>query len=336
MAGSIWCERLPSPQGEGNLGSDSDPLLTLAKPRAIQRPFLPFLEDTLSRTTATLIGFTAVLMWAVLAALTAASGSVPPFQLAAMTFLIGGLIGIVTWPFRPHVLSALPLDWRVWALGISGLFGYHFVYFTAIRSAPPVEVSLLAYLWPLFLVAFSALLPGEKLRWNHIIGVAIGLAGAVLVISRGQGLSLAQGFGLGHALAFACALIWASYSVLSRRFGQVSSDVVAGFCLITSALAFLCHLLFETTVWPETSGQWFAVLGLGLLPVGAAFYTWDLGVKRGDIMALGASSYASPLLSTLVLIGTGFAQFHWSVMLACLLITTGAVIAAKDMIFKRR
>jgi len=289
----------------------------------------------LSRTTATLIGFTAVLMWAVLAALTAASGAVPPFQLAAMTFLIGGLIGLATWPFRPDVISTLPSDWRVWALGVVGLFGYHFVYFTAIRSAPPVEVSLLAYLWPLFLVAFSGLLPGERLAWNHILGVVIGLLGAVLVITRGQSFSLAQGFGLGHVLGFFCAIIWASYSVLSRRFGKVSTDVVAGFCLITSALALICHILFETTVWPDDLSQWLAVLGLGLLPVGAAFYTWDLGVKRGDIMALGASSYASPLLSTLVLIGTGFAQFHWSVIVACLLITIGAVIAAKDMIFRR-
>lgn len=290
----------------------------------------------MSRTTATLIGFTAVLMWAVLAALTAATGSVPPFQLASMTFLVGGLLGVVTWPFRPQVLRALPRDWRVWALGVGGLFGYHFVYFTAIRSAPPVEVSLLAYLWPLFLVAFSALLPGEKLKGHHILGVIIGLAGAVLVITRGQSFSFVQGFGMGHALGFACAIIWASYSVLSRRFGKVSTDVVAGFCLITSALALVCHLLFETTVWPQGSGQWLAVLGLGLLPVGAAFYTWDIGVKRGDIMALGASSYASPLLSTLVLIVTGFAQFHWSVVVACLLITIGAVIAAKDMLFKRR
>lgn len=290
----------------------------------------------MSRSTATLIGFTAVLMWAVLAALTAASGRVPPFQLAAMTFLVGGLIGVASWPFRSGVLHALPRDWRVWALGIGGLFGYHFVYFTAIRSAPPVEVSLLAYLWPLFLVAFSALLPGEKLKWNHIVGVVIGLAGAGLVITRGQGFALLQGFGFGHALGFACALIWAAYSVLSRRNGQVSTDVVAGFCLITSALAFLCHLLFETTVWPETWGQWLAILGLGLLPVGAAFYTWDIGVKRGDIMALGASSYASPLLSTLVLIASGFAPFHWSVIVACLLITIGAVIAAKDMLFRRR
>ena len=287
------------------------------------------------RSTATFIGFTAVLMWALLALLSAASGKVPPFQLASMTFLIGGLLGAVTWPFRKGAVSALRQGWQVWLLGVAGLFGYHFVYFSAIREAPAVEVSLIAYLWPLFLVVFSAFLPGERLRLHHIVGVLLGLLGAVLIITRGKGLSLAEGFTTGHLLAFLCSIIWSGYSVLSRRFGQVSTDVVAGFCLITALLSAICHLLFETTVWPQDAVQWAAVLGLGLLPVGAAFYTWDYGVKHGDIMVLGAASYASPLLSTLVLVAAGFAALTWPVVAACLLITLGAVIAAKDMLFKR-
>lgn len=287
------------------------------------------------RSTATLVGFTAVLMWALLALMSAASGQVPPFQLAAMTFLIGGLMGAVTWPFRKGAMASLRQDWPVWLVGVGGLFGYHFVYFSAIRAAPAVEVSLIAYLWPLFLVVFSAFLPGERLRLHHVVGVMLGLAGAVLIITRGKGLSLAEGFTVGHALAFLCSLIWSGYSVLSRRFGQVSTDVVAGFCLVTALLSAACHVVFETTVWPADATQWMAVLGLGLLPVGAAFYTWDYGVKHGDIMVLGAASYASPVLSTLVLVATGFAAFTWPVLAACLLITLGAVIAAKDMLFKR-
>jgi drug/metabolite transporter (DMT)-like permease len=288
----------------------------------------------MQRSTATLIGFTAVLMWALLALMTAASGKVPPFQLAAMTFLIGGLMGAVSWPFRKGAIASLHQNWQVWLVGVGGLFGYHFVYFSAIRAAPPVEVSLIAYLWPLFLVVFSAFLPGERLKLHHLIGVALGLIGAAVIITGGKGFSLSGGFQTGHLLAFACSLIWSGYSVLSRRFGQVSTDVVAGFCLITALLSATCHILFETTVWPDNAMQWGAVLGLGLLPVGAAFYTWDYGVKHGDIMVLGAASYASPLLSTLVLVAAGFAPFTWPVLAACLLITAGAVIAAKDMLFR--
>ncbi|MFO0991128.1 MAG: EamA family transporter [Hyphomicrobiales bacterium] len=290
----------------------------------------------MSRRAATLVGLIAVLMWAVLALLSAASGEVPPFQLAAMTFLIGGLLGVASWPFRPGAIASLAQNWRVWALGVAGLFGYHFVYFSAIRAAPPVEVSLLAYLWPLFLVVFSALLPGERLRWYHIAGVVLGLSGALLVISGGGVNSLAREWRFGHLLGFACAIIWAGYSVLSRRFAGVPTDIVAGFCLVTAALAAICHLLFETTVWPDGAIQWLAVAGLGLMPVGAAFYSWDYGVKHGDIMVLGALSYLSPLVSTLILVVAGYAPAHWSVAVACLLITAGAVIAAKDMLFRQR
>jgi drug/metabolite transporter (DMT)-like permease len=288
----------------------------------------------LTKGAATAIGFTAVLMWGLLALFAASSGDIPPFQLNTMTFLIGGLLGAASWPFRRGAAGQLRQSWQVWLLGVGGLFGYHYVYFSAIRMAPPVEASLIAYLWPLFLVVFSALLPGEKLRLHHTIGAVLGLAGAVLIISRGSFTGLLSEFGFGHALAFACALIWSGYSILSRRFGNVSTDVVAGFCLVTAALSLMCHLSYEETVWPQSATQWLAIAGLGLMPVGAAFYTWDYGVKHGDIIVLGAASYASPLLSTMVLVAAGLAPLNWSVGLACLFITGGAILAAKDMIFR--
>ena len=59
---------------------------------------------------------------------------------------------------------------------------------------------------------------------------------------------------------------------------------------------------------PRRSAQWLAIVALGVGPVGAAFFVWDIGMKRGDIRVLGAASYATPLLSTAFLILAGFAQ----------------------------
>ena len=115
-------------------------------------------------------------------------------------------------------------------------------------------------------------------------------------------------------------------------FAAVPTDVVTGFCLVTAALAALAHIALEETRWPSAPLEWLAVLGLGLGPAGLAFYGWDYGVKHGDIQVLGASSYLAPLLSTLVLIVAGFAQFTWVVASACLLITGGAMLAAKDLL----
>ena len=68
---------------------------------------------------------------------------------------------------------------------------------------------------------------------------------------------------------------------------------------------------------------------IGAGPVGLAFYLWDVGVKRGDIQLLGTASYAAPLLSTFVLIGTGYTRPSVSLVAAALLIAGGALIAAR-------
>ncbi len=281
---------------------------------------------------ATLVGFTAVMMWALLALLTDLSGTMPPFQLSAITFAIGTLVGLVTRVASPpqERVRVPPI---VWVIGIGGLFGYHFLYFTALRNAPAVEASLIAYLWPLLIVVGSALLPGERLGWHHIAGALLGLAGAFLIVSRGGGFSFEGQYAFGYAMAGLCAVTWSAYSLLSRRFPSVPTSIVTWYCLATAILSALCHLLIEETVWPDGTGEWLAILGLGLLPVGAAFYTWDYGVKRGNIQVLGAASYAAPLLSTAVLILAGAAEPSWSVLVACLLITGGAVLAAKSMLF---
>lgn len=284
----------------------------------------------------TLIGFTAILMWSLLALFTAASGAVPPFQLAAMTFAVGGLLGASSWLFRKGAMAALRQPPQVWALGIFGLFGYHALYFFALRLAPPAESGLINYLWPLLILLFSAFLPGERLRVHHVAGAGLGLVGTVILVAGRAQLGFAPEFVPGYAAAFVAAFVWAIYSVLSRRFSSVPTDTVVGFCLVTLLLGLFFHLAFEQTVWPQTAGQWIAVAALGLGPVGAAFYVWDIGMKHGDIRVLGAASYAAPVLSTLFLVLADYAQATLSLALAAILIAGGGLIAAKDMFVKRR
>lgn len=277
----------------------------------------------------TLVGGSAILIWSTLAALTTLSRGIPPFQLLAMSFAIAFLIGLGLWfkqggGFTRH----FRLPARVWALGIYGLFGYHFAYFMALRLAPPVEANLINYLWPLLIVVFAAFLPGERLRGRHIVGVLAGFAGAALLVTGGRGFSFEPQYAAGYAFAVACGVIWSSYSVLSRLAGDVPTSAVGAFCAATAVLALACHLLFEETMRP-VGIQWLAIIGLGLGPVGLAFYVWDYGVKRGNIQTLGVLAYATPLLSTLLLIALGLADFSWVVAAACGLIVGGAFIAGR-------
>ena len=282
-----------------------------------------------AKVRATLIGFTAILLWATLALLTQLSGPIPPFQLTAMAFTLAFGVGVGLWMQaggRPWRYLNLPL--AVWGVGLFGLFGYHFFYFLALRHAPAVEASLIAYLWPLLIVLMSAWLPGERLRWSHGLGAGLGFLGAGLLITQGQGFSFRAEYATGYLAALACAFIWSGYSVLSRRFGAIPTPAVGGFCGVTALLAWVCHGLWETPVWP-VGGQWLAVVALGLGPVGLAFFTWDYGVKHGNLSTLGTLSYLAPLLSTLLLVVTGLAEPSWSLLLASGLIIGGALIASR-------
>ena len=278
---------------------------------------------------ATAIGCVAVGLWSSLALFTAASGAVPPFLLAALTFAIGGALGLAVTAARGR-LEALRQPAGVWAVGVGGLFGYHALYFAALRLAPPAEAGLIAYLWPLLIVLLSALLPGERLRLQHIAGAVLGFGGvALLITGRTGGFHPETRFAAGYGLALVCAFLWAIYSVLSRRMKDVPTEAVAGFCIATAILAFVCHLGFEAPVWPGGPVQWAAVVGLGLGPVGLAFYVWDYGVKRGDITLLGVASYAAPVLSTLLLVATGYADATPALAGACILIVIGALLATR-------
>jgi drug/metabolite transporter (DMT)-like permease len=283
---------------------------------------------------ATLIGLSAILMWSLLTVLTVATGRIPAFQLLAMTFAIGAVAASASWIGRPDAIRALKQPPLAWAVGVGGLFGYHALYFVALRLAPPAEAGLLNYLWPLLIVLLSSLLPGERLAAHHVIGAVLGLAGTVLLLAGNNSAHFEPAHGAGFAAAFVAAFVWAGYSVMSRKLKSVPTDAVAGFCLATALLALAVHWAFEATVWPDSPGQWLAIAALGVGPVGAAFYAWDIGMKRGDIRVLGAASYATPLLSTGFLIMAGFATPSANIALAAALIAGGGLIAAKDMIWK--
>lgn len=266
-------------------------------------------------------------MWALLALFTIGSAPVPPLLLNAMCFGIGGVIGL-GWTLamgRGAVLRTIP--WRVYAFGTIGLFGAHLLYFTAFRMAPSAETGLIAYLWPLIIVLMSGLLPGERLQRLHIAGAVLAFGGAALIVLQGGTVAGAQWPGYGVALLF--ALVWASYSVFSRGLGAVPTESVTVFCLAAAGLSGLAHLALETTVWPQGALGWLSVLGLGVGPVGIAFFTWDIGMKHGDIQMLGVASYAAPLLSTIALVAAGITEPSATILLAAVLIAAGAALAAR-------
>jgi len=286
-------------------------------------------EPSSTRRRATWAGFAAVLLWSSLAVLTAATGDIPPFQLLAMGFGVAGIAG-TTLLLRPGGagMAALRQPMAAGLLGTGALFGYHALYFIALKRAPAVEANLINYLWPLLIVVFAALIGGARVHGRQWLGTLLGLSAAVLLITRGGQLQLDPAHWVGYAAALGAALVWSLYSVLNRRFEAVPSAAMAGSCLVVAVLGALAHVLFEATVAPSAA-QWLVVLVLGLGPTGLAFWLWDIGTKRGDIAVLGTVSYAAPVLSTALLLVFGRGQFHWTQAAAVALLLAGAWLSVR-------
>ena len=284
-----------------------------------------------TRRRATLIGAGAVFLWGSLAILTTLTGNVPPFQMVAIAFGVAFVIALTKWVVRGETdLHQFRHPGRAWAIGIIGLFGYHVLVFTALKSAPPVQANLVNYLWPLLIVFFSALLPGEKLRPRHVAGTLLGFAGVYLLVTGGASVRPDPACLHGYAAAFAAALMWSTYSVASSRLGDVPTDAIGVFCLAAGVLSLIAHILFETTVSPSF-GEWLALIALGLGPAGGAFFLWDWGLKRGCVRALGGIAYCAPLLSSALLIALGPGSLTPMVAIAAVAIVAGCALAAGDL-----
>ena len=274
----------------------------------------------------TLAGAGAILLWAFLAVLTRGAANVPPFGLMAGCFAISGAGGIGWLALRGR-LAEVRQPPLAWLHGVGGLFGYHALYFAALRLAPAAQANLLNYCWPLLIVLLSAVLLGLPLRAGHWAGLALGVAGCGLLLSGAAEFTPADG--LGYALALGSALVWALYSVASRWFLSVPTGALAGFCVATAVLAAVCHLVFETPTPIQTVAEGALLLLLGAGPLGGAFYLWDIGMKRGDPRLLGTLAYATPVLSTVLLIAAGFAPFTLATVAAAALVGAGGLIAAR-------
>jgi drug/metabolite transporter (DMT)-like permease len=277
---------------------------------------------------ATCIGGVAILLWSALALFTSETAGVPPFEVLALSFGVAFLGSVAVLASRgAQMLRRLRQPWQAWLLGFAAIFGYHALYFIALKAAPPAEASLINYLWPLLIVLFSAALPGERLRPRHLAGALLGLAGtALILLGRERGQAGAAPL-LGYAAALGCAGVWSGYSVLNRRFPKVPSDVIGGICGAVALAGLACHLAFETWVAPN-GGQWAAIVALGVGPVGLAFFAWDHATKHGRIALLGTLSYLAPLLSTALLLAAGQARASLPILGAAVLILCGALLAA--------
>ena len=284
------------------------------------------------RSSSTVLALIAIALWSSLAVLGMLLAHVPPFLLTGIALLVGS---VPAWPF----FRQWRVSWSALALGVYGLFGFHFFLFIALRHAPAVEANLVNYLWPLGIVLMAPLfLPGIKLTAAHLIAACAGFLGATIAIigdalldSGIQGLA-SKGFAWGYIPAAASAFIWASYSLMGKRMNMQGrgfpTAAIGLFGLVSGVLSLLCHALLEAPTQLNRR-DWLLIVLMGLGPLGAAFFLWDAALKKGDARKIGILSYITPLASTVLLMFATGRPLTWGIGLATVLILGAALLGSR-------
>ena len=273
---------------------------------------------------ANLYALGAIALWASLASLGVSLTHVPPFLLTGVALIIGS---VPAWPFVLRDPSQWRIPLRTLALGVYGLFAFHFLLFIALRHAPPVEANLVNYLWPLFIVVLSpVVLPGVALRLPHVLAALLGFGGAAIAIAGGRELSGTLAWG--YLPALAAAFIWSTYSLLTKRVAAFPTTAIGLFGLVSGVLSLLCHAVLEPSVALQPR-DWGLLVLLGVGPLGASFFLWDKALKLGDARHIGILSYITPLASTALLMVVSGRPFSWSIALATTMVVAAAAIGMK-------
>jgi drug/metabolite transporter (DMT)-like permease len=269
----------------------------------------------------------AIFLWASLASLATLLSDIPPFLLTGIGLVIGALVSL---PSLRSGLTPWKIPLKTLLIGVYGLFGYHFMLFLALQTAPAVEANLVNYLWPLLIVLLSPIFTKSlSLNLRYVLAAISGFAGAVLAITSGG-----SGFGfssmeVGYFFALAAAVIWATYSLATTKVPRFPTPAIGLFALASGVLAIGAHFLFEPAASISTA-DWLLLLVLGVGPLGGAFYLWDAALKIGDPRRIGLLAFLTPLLSTALLVVVSGNSLSWQLLLATGLIVGGALLGPRS------
>ena len=269
----------------------------------------------------------AIFLWASLASLATLLSNVPPFLLTGIGLIIGALVSL---PALRSGITPWKIPLKTLLIGVYGLFGYHFMLFLALQTAPAVEANLVNYLWPLLIVLLSPIFTKSlTLNFRYVLAALSGFAGAVLAITSGG-----SGFGfssieVGYFFALAAAVIWATYSLATTKVPRFPTPAIGLFALVSGVLAIGAHFLFEPAASISTA-DWLLLVVLGVGPLGGAFYLWDAALKIGDPRRIGLLAFLTPLLSTALLVVVSGNSLSWQLLVATGLIVGGALLGPRS------
>lgn len=167
----------------------------------------------------------------------------------------------------------------VFCLGLCGVAAYNLFFMFGLQSVPASRASLIIALCPAATMFGAVLVLGDRLTWSKVLGTVLALIGVAIELSGGNPLALlAEGVGRGEAALFVCVILWAVYTLLSKRtLGDLSPLIATTYAALTgTALLAIVALARGELAFPHAStGAWLSLAYMGVCGTALA-YVWYL------------------------------------------------------------
>jgi drug/metabolite transporter (DMT)-like permease len=270
----------------------------------------------------------AIPLWATWPSLAVRTFDIPPLESLAIMFLFGWLV--LTRLHRPESGSvaqgsSAKQSWLPALVFAIGLSGGDVAFILATHRIPAAQANLISYLWPVMIVVFGAAIGLFRLRLRQVIGLALGFAGAAILIWDGR-VSMSIG---GIGLALLSGACWAAYCLFRLTWKQPAGNVLARGCAMSTVLCASLHFFVEPTIVPNLR-SFAATAVAGIIPLALGNFAWDEGFRRGDGQLLAVMAYATPLCSALLLAALGAALLTWNLLAGAVVIVLAGLLSRAD------
>ena len=186
-------------------------------------------------------------------------------------------------------------------LGFLGTFLYYLLLYFGYAKAKGLEVLVIQYTWPIFIVIFSVWLLNEKLTWKSILSCTLGFLGVLIVLTKGDFSQLYLADISVDLIVLLAAGVFGLFSVLSKKVDFEPFTATTLFFLSATAFSFFSMMIFSNFQFPSSSSI-IPILGNGILINGFSYILWLKGLSHAKASSTAPLVFITPILAAILIV----------------------------------
>ncbi|MFO1401945.1 MAG: EamA family transporter [Steroidobacteraceae bacterium] len=215
-----------------------------------------------------------------------AVGLMPPLAASLWRFVLAAavLLPVMLWQ-EPLAWAALRRNaWPLLVMGAVGIFGFNVGMFYGLQRTSALNAALIGALNPAMIVVLAAILHREPVGGRRLGGLLLGVAGVLVVVTRGSWQALrGLQFSHGDLMLLGGSFCWAVYSVVPRLYirglGALQMAGVSIVVGLATMLAFALLAVPEALMLPPLAA-WPSLAFMGVFGAALAYIWWNHGIVR--------------------------------------------------------